>query len=61
MNKVLRKCGTKYLLNSHMKGSLPGRENLKGQTQREDKLAHKDKALSGQHCRHSPGPAVGEG
>lgn len=59
MNKVLRKCGSKYLLNTHIKGTLPGREHLKGQVQREDKLAHKDKALSGQRDKPSPGPARG--
>lgn len=59
MNKVLRKCGSKYILNTHIKGTLPGREHLKGQVQRKDKLAHKDKALSGQPDKPSPGPARG--
>lgn len=43
--------------NTHIKGTLPGRENLKGQVQSKDKLAHKEKAPSGQHYNHSPGPA----
>lgn len=46
------------ILTEHIKGTLRGRENLKGQVQRKDKLAHKDKAHSGQHYHLGPQPAL---